>query len=174
MKHSFSNTQVQIPGWHAAAIKRLGKRIPDSELADDGREAEAHITVKYGLDDEKPSRELRRALAEFGPVKAKFGKTSLFQNDDADVVKLDINSPDLHRLNKLIAKTVETPGNTHPTYIPHATLAYVKPGMGKKYKGDATLNGQEVTFNSVMFSGKNGHQESIPLTGSSKFGRYGL
>lgn len=141
--------------------------------ASTGRETEAHVTVRYGLSDEKPSKELRKALSGFGPVKAKFGKTSLFENDDADVVKLDIKSPDLQRLNKLIAKTVETPGNTHPDYIPHATVAYVKPGKGKKYAGDATLHGQEVIFDSVMFSGKNGHKEEISLINKTPFGRYG-
>lgn len=175
MKHSFSNTQVEISGWHAAAMRRMGKRIPDSELADDGRESEAHVTVKYGLDDAKPPAKLKRALAGFGPVTAKLGKTSLFENDDADVVKLDIDSPDLHRLSKLISDTVDTPGNTHPTYIPHATIAYVKPGKGKKYKGDGTLHGQEVTFNSVVFSGKNGYREVIPLGSKSRsYQRYGM
>jgi 2'-5' RNA ligase len=174
MKHDYSNTQVQIPQHLASAIQKIGKLIPDNELTEDGREKDSHVTVKYGISDEKPSRELREALAGFGAIKAKFGKTSLFENDDADVVKLDIESPGLHRLSKLIGKTVETPGNTHPTYIPHATVAYVKPGKGKKYKGDAAMDGKEFTIDSVLFSGKNGTKENISLVRKSKFGRYGL
>lgn len=174
IKHDFSNTQVQIPKHHAAAIQKIGKQIPDSDLADDGRESESHITVKYGLADEKPPQKLRKALADFGAVSAKFGKTSLFKNDDADVVKIDIDSKDLHRLNKLIGDTVETPGNTHPDYKPHATVAYVKPGRGKKYLGDDSLTGKEMSFDAVHFSGKNGHKESLSLVGKHKFGRYGL
>lgn len=181
--HSFSNTQVEIPGWHAAALRKMGMRIADADLnaeagggngggsSSTGRESEAHITVKYGLSDEKPTAELKRALSGFGPVTAKFGKTSLFKNEDADVVKIDIDSPDLRRLNALVAKTVETPGNTHPTYIPHATIAYVKPGKGEKYANDGTLNGQTVTFHEVVFSGKNGERQVIPLT-APKFKRY--
>ncbi len=162
-KHDYSNTMVAVPGWHAAAMRRLGRAIPDKHLATDGRENETHITVKYGLSDEKPSAKLVKAVSEFGPVKARFGKTSLFKNDDAHVVKIDIDSPDLHRLNRLIGKTVETPGNSHPTYKPHATIAYVKPEHSKQYEGNGTLHGQEITFDHVIFSGKDGTHHKMPL-----------
>ena len=162
-KHDFSNTMVLIPGWHAAAMKRMARAVPDSHLAEDGREMESHVTVKYGLSDNTPPKRLISALAGFGPVTAKFGKTSLFKNEDAHVVKIDIDSPDLQRLNKLIGRTVETPGNTHPTYIPHGTIAYVKPEHSAKYEGDKTLHGQEVTFDHVIFSGKDGVHHKIPL-----------
>ena len=162
-KHDFSNTMIPISGWHAAAMRRMAKAIPDHHLAPDGREMEQHITAHYGLSDNKPPAHLLRALSSFGPVKAKFGKTSLFKNDDAHVVKIDIDSPDLHRLHKLIGRTVETPGNTHPTYQPHATIGYVKPEHAKKYEGDGTLHGQEFTVDHVIFSGKDGTHHIMPL-----------
>lgn len=162
-KHDYSNTMVAVPGWHAAALRRMSRSIQDAHLAEDGREAEPHITVKYGLNAEAPPPELVKALNGFGPVKARFGKTSLFKNDDAHVVKVDIDSPDLHRLSKLIGRTVDTPGNTHPTYMPHATVGYVKPEHSAKYSGDKTLNGQDVTFTELIFSGKDGKHHTIPL-----------
>ena len=144
-------------------MRRMGRAIPDAHLAPDGRENEQHVTVKYGLSDNEPPARLIAAVANFGPVKVKFGKTSIFKNDDAHVVKIDIQSPDLHRLNKLIGRIVETPGNTHPTYIPHATIAYVKKEHSKKYDGDGTLSGQEASVAHVIFSGKDGRHHIVPL-----------
>jgi len=75
-------------------------------------------------------------------------------------VKLDVDSPDLRRLNKKIAAREHT--DTHGTYEPHITLAYVKPGLGEKYAGKATaLTGQELTLNSIVFSGKDRKKTEI-------------
>ncbi len=161
--HEFSNTMIPITGWHSAAMKRISRAIPDAHLASDGRENEHHVTVKYGLVHNTPPARLKKALENFGPVKARFGRTSLFKNDDAHVVKIDIHSPDLHRLNKLIERTVEAPGNTHPGYHPHATVAYVHPDHSAKYEDDGTLNGQEFSVDHVIFSGKDGRHHIMPL-----------
>jgi len=48
-EHKFSSTQVNLPAEVADRIVAFGKRIPDADLADNGRETEPHITVKYGL-----------------------------------------------------------------------------------------------------------------------------
>jgi 2'-5' RNA ligase len=160
----FSSTQVDLPSAATKKILARGRAIPDADLTDDGRETEPHITVKFGLHDGKPSRKLIGALTGFGTVSATLGKTSLFSNDDADVVKVEVSSPDLHRLNKLISRTV-TCTDTHPTYTPHATVAYVKPGRGKKYAGDDSLAGTKLEFDSIVFSAKDRTLHKIPLTG---------
>ena len=146
---------------------KLAESIPDKDLqpeegsswggasVPDGREHEPHITCRWGLHFQSPSKRLRSAIRSFGPIEVAFGKTSLFSNDDADVLKVDINSLDLHRLYKLIGRMVPV-HTTHPTYRPHATIAYLKPGRGKKYDGSTALVGQTMTFDRVTFSGKNG------------------
>lgn len=166
--HKFSSTQIGLTGQMADIIRKMGRSIPDADLAPDGRESDPHVTVKYGLHFQTPSTRLRQALKQFGPITLKLGKTSLFRNDDADVVKVDVDSPDLHRLNTLITKLLPTK-DTHPTYKPHATIAYVKPGRGKKYEGDTALAGQTVRIDSVLFSGKRGHRERLPLTNGPGF-----
>lgn len=161
----FSSTQVDLPPSAAAKVKAIGRKISDSDLADDGREDQPHITVKFGLHDAKLSRTLKDVLAGFGPVSASLGETSLFQNDEFDVVKISVDSPDLHRLNKLIARTVKCT-DTHPTYTPHATVAYVKKGRGKKYAGDGAAKGIRLSFDSVVFSAKDRSHHNVPLTGA--------
>lgn len=79
------------------------------------------------------------------------------------MLKVDVESPDLHKLNRLISRLVPT-HDTHPRYQPHMTLAYLKKGRGAKYAGDKSLSGQKLTFQSIVFSGRKGHKETLPLT----------
>ncbi len=175
MPHEFSSTQVNLHGDAADALRRLAGRIPDAHLAEDGREDEPHVTVKYGLHTGNPD-EVKRLLADEGPtIKLKLGKTSLFpanHEEGFEVVKSDVESPDLHRLNKKIARLKHT--DSHPSYQPHATVAYVKIGKGKQYAGDTSLNGKEVEVDHVIFSSKDGKKTKIYLGSgrSSMGGRY--
>jgi len=161
--HKFSSTQVNLTGRPAEMVRKLQTRILPADVGTEGLEDEPHCTVFYGIHFVSPTMKLRNAVKSFGPVTITLGKTSLFSNDDADVLKVDVNSPDLHRLNSLISRVVPT-HDTHPSYIPHAKLAYLKPGRGKKYAGDKSLEGQKLTFRSILFSGKKNHREELPLT----------
>ncbi len=154
------------PARSHGALLAHGASIPDSKLAADGRETQPHITVKYGLHGNDPA-EVAKVLQNIPPITATLGKTSLFSNDDADVLKVDVDSPDLHRLNKLIAEALPNT-DTHPEYQPHATIAYLKPGQGKAYSGQTVpgVTGQQVTLDHITFSGKNGEQVDIPLQGT--------
>ena len=160
--YEYSSTQVNITGKAAEAMRAMADRIPQADLGVEGREDQPHITIKWGLHFQSPSERMRQVIQSFGPIEATLGKTSLFSNDDADVLKIDVDSPDLHRLNQVMSR-IAPAHNTHPKYVPHATIAYLKPGRGKKYSGNAVLAGQKLTFHSVTFSGKKGHREVLPL-----------
>jgi 2'-5' RNA ligase len=161
----FSSTQVDLPSELATKQSVEASKIPDGELAADGREETPHITLKYGLHTDNP-QDVAEILKGEGPIKAKIGKVSVFpakEGADYDVVKMDVDSPDLHRLNKKISDGLKVT-DTHPEYKPHVTLAYVKAGEGAKYAGKQnSLTGQEVTLDKVLFSGRDGTEESIPL-----------
>ena len=155
-EHKFSSTQAPLPKDVADEIKAFAERIPDKDLAEDGREDEPHITLKYGLHGWDP-KFAQEALAGEGPIKVKFGKVSLFENPDFDVVKVDVDSPDLHRLNEKISES-QPNTETFREYKPHATIAYVRKGRGAKYVGDNFLAGKTVTLDSVTFSGRDGER----------------
>jgi 2'-5' RNA ligase len=167
-EYKFSSTQVNLPKDVADQITAFAKRISDKDLAEDGREDEPHITLKYGLHGADP-KFVQEALAGEGPIKVKFGKVSLFENPDFDVVKVDVDSPDLHRLNKKVAES-QPVTDTHPEYKPHATIAYLKKGKGEKYAGNNFLEGKTVTLDHVTFSGRDGDRVEIPLTGKQSTG----
>lgn len=166
-QHDYSSTQVNLPAPIAKAMKRHAAQISDQDLGPDGREDQPHITLKYGLHGDNPGA-VRKLLQTQPPITATLGTLSLFTNDDADVLKLNVASPDLAGLNKKLAGALPNT-DTHPKYQPHATIAYLKPGTGKKYSGQKVpgVSGRVVTFHSVRFSGKGGQQVDIPLTGAS-------
>ena len=162
-EHEFSSTQVNLPESIAKKIREWGRQhIASGDIhPEEGNEDEIHVTVLFGLHDNEPD-EVEEALTDEPPVRLTLGKTSIFECDDYDVVKLDVESEDLHRINaKLQKHCVYTA--THPTYKPHCTIAYVKKGMGKRYAGDDTFAGTELEIGEVLFSNKNREKTVIAL-----------
>jgi 2'-5' RNA ligase superfamily/D-alanyl-D-alanine carboxypeptidase len=172
-EHKFSSTQVDLPPSVAREVRALGQKlIPDSALYTDpddpsyGREESPHVTVKYGLHDETPEK-VRALLRREPPVTVTLGKTSIFpakDGDPYDVVKVDVGSAALRRLNARIGRALKVT-DTHPDYKPHLTLAYVRAGEGRKYQGDKSLAGRKVTIHSLTFSSSNGETVEIPFGG---------
>lgn len=162
----FSSTQVNLSFEDAERVKQISLAlIPDDELdPEEGREDRAHVTIKYGIHAEDPY-DVAKALEGIGPVRAIIGKISIFDtNPDYDVVKFDVQSTDLKKLNKVIAEATEVT-DTQPSYSPHLTLAYVKKGFGQKYVGMTTeLTGLHLEFGYVLFSSRNGSETEILLS----------
>lgn len=170
--HEFSSTQVDLPAAEKKIILAFGKQfIPDDALADSidwaPREDKPHITVKFGLHTDNAD-DVKELLADIAPFEVTLGKTSIFPGNaenDYDVVKLDVESPALHAINKLISDNLDVT-DTHPKYVPHLTLAYVKKGRGAEFVGDATFEGQTIAFDKITFSDKNRNKTTIKLTGA--------
>lgn len=139
--YDFACLMVKVPKEQADFIQGWSRQhIPDEWLTDkenEGREDDCHITVKWGIQVSQPDGRLRQVVGATKAFPVHFGKISLFRNGTADVVKLDIESPWLRALHARVKASVPNQ-ETHPSYIPHCTLAYVKPGTA-----DA-LEGQEV------------------------------
>lgn len=162
-EHEFSSTQVNLPAAVAKRVRAWGKEfVPDSALfPGEGREDEVHVTVLFGLHGNDVS-EVREVLRGVGPVKLRLGKSSIFEGGEFDVVKLGVVSADLVRLNKLLRDGCEHT-LTHPKYVPHCTVAYVKKGLGKRFVGDGSFDGVVVTVGEVLFSDKSRTKSAIRL-----------
>lgn len=160
--HDYSSLQCCLPVTIAREVYQWGlDHIPDSELAEDGRETDIHVTLKYGLHDHDPYV-VRRIFLNQKPIEIVLGQISIFESSDADVVKIEIISPELCRLNRLVSGTFEHT-DTHPQYVPHVTLAYVKKGFGQKYVGLKDFEGKKVALDSILFSGNDNRRTLIPL-----------
>jgi 2'-5' RNA ligase len=162
LAYGYSCVQCSLPQDIADEIYEWGlKNIPAEDLAADGRESDIHVTVKYGLHGHDPF-ELRDLLFGKDPIRIQLKNISLFSNDEHDVVKLGVESPELHQFNKLVSDSFEHT-DTHPDYIPHVTIAYVKKGLGKKYDGRSDFSGRECLLDSVVFSGNDNRRTELPI-----------
>lgn len=136
------------------------KMIDEDDVYDDepghGLELEPHVTVLYGLHTEKFSDILTNVSLK--PCKFSFKNISLFQNEKYDVLKFDVKSSDLISLNKEVASNLSHT-TSYPNYHPHCTIAYLKPGTGKKYlKIKCNLIGKSYTGNLFVFSDKSSNK----------------
>lgn len=102
-----------------------------------GKENEAHITILYGLlTGQYSDEQIEKLLSYYTKIHFTILGIGVFENEDKpyDVVKFDIMSEDCVNLNEKLKQLPYK--NDFPDYHPHMTLAYVKKGLGNKYKRD--------------------------------------
>lgn len=151
--HKFSSTQVDLPAEIAGKMRDwVAKNILPAELAEDEtHDGQFHVTVKYGLHDQD-GKALIPLLKGFGAITLRFDKIEIFSNDAAhDVLIIKIKSSGLERLNRLISENMEHT-QTQASYVPHATLAYLKKGAGDKWIGNRTFVGKKATVTKITFT----------------------
>ena len=158
---------VMVPIPSKEEIMEYIERIPESILYQDesneyGKETMPHVTVLYGilpLSEEKTKNILKRLPKN---IVATLGSVSLFENDKFDVLKVDVTSPHLDRINEFLCKNVEY-HNDYPNYKPHMTLAYLKKGTGKPYVGDRLFEGKKFKFETFIYSNDTRKHDHIPM-----------
>lgn len=96
-----------------------------------GRDSEPHITILYGLHSDISDSQIESIIDNFTQPNVVLNTISIFENDEFDVVKFDINNTDIVEMNRVITKLPHT--TDYPDYKPHLTISYVKKGTGKKY-----------------------------------------
>ena len=112
----------------------------DLYVADDnggyGLETEAHCTLLYGLHDGVSLDDVKSKISNIVFDELKITGPTLFENENFDVLKYDVNYPTrggafLHKANNALTELPNT--QSFPDYHPHMTISYIKPGLGKKY-----------------------------------------
>jgi|LakMenEpi03Aug12_release.lakeMendotaPanAssembly.Ray.scaffolds.fasta_scaffold533343_3 2'-5' RNA ligase len=95
-----------------------------------GVEKQQHITILFGLHSSVKDSEVNEILDKIETIDFDLTKISIFETDEFDVLKYDVVSSDLKKWNKELSKLDNT---NEFDYHPHATIAYLKKGSGKKY-----------------------------------------
>lgn len=162
----FAYTGLNLPTQISDLILKWASKIPEKSLAEAGREITPHVTLLADIteDDIKPVEEVAKARS---PVKINLeSRMSLFQNPDADVLKIDVESPELVALHDDISDSTENDPQ-HADYKPHVTIAYLLPGEGRRYVRHPLpgVTGKEMTLGVMTFSTSEGEKTNIPLTG---------
>jgi len=99
-----------------------------------GLQERPHLSLLYGLHSNVSDSDVLECFNGFNKddFKIEIDCISFFENKDYDVIKFDIKSNEnLIKINKKLALLPNT--NIYP-YSPHITIAYLKRGLGKKYK----------------------------------------
>lgn len=148
--HSYASTQVELSPTIAEKMRAFTNAIPTTSLAPDGIETDAHVTVKYGLHTNNAD-DVRDVIADVGPAFVTLGPLGVFTADDYDVLYVTVTSPDLVAMNARLSAALPVT-DTHPTYQPHATLAYLKSGHGGQYAGRTDFAGLTDTITSMRYS----------------------
>jgi 2'-5' RNA ligase len=112
-------------------LKEISNFINKNDLHEYGIENEYHVTLLYGIHQEVSTSKVFNICAQFKYPKLRLHNLSLFKNDGFDVLKLEVDCDILHKVNKELTKLPHT--TQYPNYIPHVTIAYLKPGLGDKY-----------------------------------------
>ena len=140
----------------------LWKKDEDSDSTyDGGLETEPHCTLLYGLHDGVTEEDIKHVLDKFTFSTCIISNASLFENENFDVLKFDVNGDDLFKANAELIKYPNT--QTYPDYHPHMTVAYLLPGKGKRYAD--MLNGQEfeLTPTHAVYSMPDGEKKQISI-----------
>lgn len=157
--HSYSCALIRLPEKLSRDVLAYGRRLPDAAVTE--REDEPHVTVLYGIHGDTPKPVLA-ALRDVEPFTIRLGRLSLFQGQDHDVLKIEVHSAPLVRLNGLLrSRLCHT--QTHPNYVPHVTVAYLRKGRGERYVGDKHFAGESFEASSVIFSASGGATTVIRL-----------
>lgn len=164
--YSYSSVLVDVPKDIAKKVISWGKKhIKDSDLFPEeefsGREDHIHITVLYGL-YLKTKIKIEELLSNYGDIDIKLGKISKFSQEDHDVIKIDVKSPQLHRLHEFISSNLKN-NDKHPKYIPHVTIAYVKKDSCNHLIDNDDFSDVEFNISSVLFSNKDGDKNKIEI-----------
>lgn len=122
-------------------FSKLQSKINVDDFADNDKtlEDEPHITILYGfiLDDPnydniKILNSVKKLITE--PIDdIKIKNIGIFENEEYDVLKISVESKKLRSYNNFFQNGDWNLNVTYPDYNPHITIAYLKPGTGRKY-----------------------------------------
>lgn len=165
--YPYSSLQFNFPKFAAKKIIQWGEdNILDDMLYEEennmfyGREYESHVTINYGIKDESP-KNIKKILSKQKSFYIECGKISVFNCDKFDVIKIEVESPELRRINKIVSEEIDIITNVFNAYRPHATIAFLKKSNGDKFIGNSEFVGNRILVDRLIFSSKDGTQSTI-------------
>lgn len=120
-------------------------------------EREIHVTVLYGIKDTVPVSEIQAFVENLPYVVIQLKSVSFFNQPDQDVLKIEVESPQLHEINTNLKAHLGA-HNIEPSkynYNPHVTLAYVKPNSVPQLEGNDRFNGYTLLLKKAVYSEPN-------------------
>ena len=160
---------INVPKEIKSLMFHIGSQIDKNDLHENGKDNQPHITIKYGLLTDDYSL-IRKCLSGQTSGKAYMGRLSLFENDEYDVLKVTCSGSALHRLHRTLNQLPHE--DYFLKYNPHATIAYLKKGTGKKYLRKFTID-KSFEFDKMYFKKADG-VKSISISLDKKKASFNL
>jgi 2'-5' RNA ligase len=163
---------VDLPSESRKLIRDLGLKIDADDLTHHGLETDPHVTLLHGIYDSEMfpgawRKATRSVVSKTPEFELTTGQIKAFKSEhtgkDYDVLYLDIYSPNLNRLHYELKNKVPV-FETYNSYVPHATIAYLKPGTAGKYIQELGQQKEiKVRCHEVVFSDCTKNKTRIPL-----------
>jgi 2'-5' RNA ligase len=135
-KREFGCIMVALPinkeSW-AELLNKIDPKDVYGKDGDYGKELDPHVTLKFGLHHDIPDELIEEIISKLSPPNVTMANITSFKNEEYDVLKFDIDSPDLHGHNKIVSQLPNS--DEFKEYRPHATIAYLNKGAADKYHG---------------------------------------
>lgn len=165
-KRAFSSFQVSFSKDFSEDFLKRGKTVilkdRVSTNKDGGFETNPHVTILYGIHKSYPTPDSIYGIETHPRFPIRLGLISLFKGDEFDVVKVDVECQDLFALRSVFLNSCEYT-LTQKEYIPHATIAYVKPGTHDHLDGHPLFRGMTDFAEKIFFSSIDRNDRYIPL-----------
>lgn len=149
--------EVPVKNWNEITSTINKDDLYEVEGENYGISENPHLTLLYGL---KPNitkeqiEEVLKRVIDGDKIIVEIENIDLFENENFDVVKFNIKKTE--QLQRIFDALSELPNeNTYPDYKPHMTIAYVKKGLGQKYKKPYS---HKVSSNEICYSMANGEK----------------
>ena len=157
-KHEFGCVMIDldIPTWKDIINSIDSDDLYVKEGEEYGLESIPHITGLFGLLPEVKDKDIEKVINEFKDKDFDIETDGIgkFSSDEFDVLKFNIkNNKILNEFNKALSKFPYK--SDFDTYIPHCTIAYLKPGKSKKYI-DKNNNLKDIKIKQFVYSKTDG------------------
>lgn len=155
------NTSKKLINFGKKIIKDedLYHEINEDGIDEYGREESCHITLKYGFTKDLNELDVRQLLEGQKQFMVEIYELDMFTNNqNFDVVKFKVKSPELNQLNELSG--IYPAQNDYSEYSPHLTLGYVKKGTFQNLKNQIKLT---IPIKSVEYSPISGDKSYFNL-----------
>lgn len=142
---------------------------PDDVYTEDednsyGLEDEPHTTILFGFHNDVDADDVLHVCNKFDYSELKLHNPSCFNNPKYDVLKFDVDSDVLHKVNNKVTSHFANRYTTNfPDYHPHCTIAYIKKGKGQHYADLFKNESFSVTPKKLVYSMPSGDKREVEL-----------
>ncbi len=149
--------EVPVSNWNEITSIINKDDLYEVEGENYGISKNPHLTLLYGIKPNITKEQIEEVLTKTidgSKIIIEIENIDTFENDNFDVVKFNIKKTE--QLQRIFDALSELPNeNTYPDYKPHMTIAYVKKGLGEKYKKKYS---HKVSSNEICYSMANGEK----------------